>query len=446
MKENYYYYETKTDEGIIYKYLINDDIIESPVFLIKNCNHYGMNHRYNATDEELYRFRDDLQKLNEDIKQHLIYNPLHKSHFRIDLFANNSINSCTYNNLMRNIDQSKIKQIEKINFREFAMIVNCKSSGLMTFRRSLEGQTFKAYTYDFKKFYYEMLKRISIPSTRPIFTTISEINFNKLGFGIYRCMISCSNKRFFQIFNFNKNNHYTHTTLRILYKYREMYGITFTLLPPDDNYNYNFCDYGTKTISLKIWWKHFFNIFDKLLSKCSSNWLLKSYVSLLWGTLCKYNIKSIPKNDMKLYDWDHLSNLNYNNKCEHYMKQYQHNNSHLIDADNAFAYNHFARIKIFLPEYCRMYMFEMVSELNLSKYVIRCQTDSVTFSKEINFEHVTKNSCFNNYYPIIENKSSCLHDDEYITFYNMNNYKHYCDNCDEEFKYDKDNCHPCFIS
>ena len=445
MKDIVYYYKITTDEGIAYKYLINDVIIESPTFLL-NYKYFAMNDKYTSMDSELYRFRDDLHSLNNEIKQHLIYNPLHKTHFKIDLFLYNSINSASYKNLLMNIDQSKLKEIDTINFREFAMMEKCKCSGLMTFNKKLQGETFKCYTYDFKKFYYEMLKRISIPCERPKYTILSTIDFNKLGFGIYRCMISCSNKRFFQIFNFNKDNHYTHTTLRILNKYKDMYGITFTLLPPDDEYNYNFCDYGTKTISLKIWWKHFFNIFDKLLSKCSSNWLLKSYVSMLWGTLCKYSLTIIPKNEIQEYDWDHLTNIKYNEKCEYYLKNCEQNNSSMIDSDNAYTYPHFARIKIFLPEYCRMYMFEMISELNLSKYVIRCQTDSVTFSKPIDFENITKNNRFNNYYPIIENKSSCMHDNEFITFYNMNNYKHYCDKCEQEFKYDKNNCHACFIS
>jgi len=68
-------------------------------------------------------------------------------------------------------------------------------------------------------------------------------------------------------------------------------------------------------------------------------------------------------------------------------------------------------------------MFNFISENELANYVIRCQTDSITFNKKFNFKLF-------DYYPIEEAKSTGN-----IVFKNLNSYFHVCKKCSCEYKY-----------
>ena len=99
----------------------------------------------------------------------------------------------------------------------------------------------------------------------------------------------------------------------------------------------------------------------------------------------------------------------------------------MISANNPFAHGGLGRIKPFLTEYSRNYMFNMISEHNLEQYVIRIQTDSVSFTKPIDFEALGLT-----YIPLLEDKCTGR-----LIFYNVNCYFHVCTECNVEYKYNK---------
>jgi hypothetical protein len=427
-----FYYSCLDNKGLsIYRCLINDstDIQTVECLDYKSTQNYCMNASYEESDVDLFRFRDDLKQLNDQVMNKLYFSKLNKTWFRINVFNYNTLNESILGTITKNIDQEKLKGVVKIDFREFCVYQNCLSAGLMTIDKDLIDQPMKCFGYDYSKYYYNIMKKIQMPICAPTYKTIKKINFDKLGFGIYRCKIICTNKSFWQCFNFNKTHHYTHNTIKILYQYADVYDIKFKLLQPDDKCDYNVVQYA-KTIELKILMKQWFEIMDELLSRCKGSWLAKSFVSQAWGNLCKFNKVKVDEDQVNNYDWNHLDKVTYSDPYEYYNYKTKNGKYQLIKSDNAFA-NIMARMKPFLTEYCRLHIFNFISENSLADQVIRIQTDGIVFKKKYNFDAIP-------YAPIPEAKST-----GYIKFHNLNSYYHICKKCNAEYKYDKNVVHLC---
>lgn len=429
-----FYYSTKDNNGEpIHRCLYEGchDIVSVDALDYKKQKNIRMNSYYTCMDDDLFKFRDDLHKHNDEIRK-IFFKSKTKEIFKVDALKYNTINDAVYNNVLINSDQKTINTIPDIKFREFVMFENCSSCGLMSVNKDILEIPMDVWTCDYSKYYFYMMKKIRIPTCAPVFYVIDEINFDKLDFGYYRCKVICSNKQFWNIFKFNDKHHYSHNTLKLLYKYRERYGIKFKLLEPDKCYNYNMVHYET-TVELKVLFKEWFKVMEKLLKDCSkSNWLVKAYVSQAWGTICSYNKIYVHKDDSESYYFDQLNKIS-NKKYDYYSYEYSDSIFTMIDANKPFKHGGLARIKPFLTEFARGYMFNMVSENNLEGHVLRVQTDSVSFNRSVDFKILNMA-----YYPIPESKST-----GYIVFHNINSYYHVCKKCDCQFKYNKDNVHKC---
>lgn len=322
----YYYKTTNENNKAMFRCLFDGryDIVERKSLDIKNSKNYRMNDKYEATDDDLIQFRDDFLGFNEELRKPFFKNK-EKKVFKIDMLNFNSTNDAVLNNVLMNSDQDRINQIPGIDRREFIMLENCLSCGLMALDKAYIKTPFDSYGYDYSKFYYYMMKKIRIPESAPVFYVMGdeELDYSKLDFGFYRVRVNCINKDFGKVFNFNKTNHYSHNTLKTLYKFREKYDITFTLLPPDSEYNYNMVHYE-KTVELKTLMKGWFNVMDTLLKQCSkSNWHVETLISQARGTLSKYSKHYVTKEESSEYDWDHLKDINYTDKYEYYVHSYE---------------------------------------------------------------------------------------------------------------------------
>lgn len=429
----YYYKTTNENNQTIFRclYGYRCDVVETKSLDIKNHKNFRMNDKYEATDDDLIQFREDFTAFNEELKKPFFKNG--KTVFKVDMLNYNSTNDAVLNNVLMNADQQRINRIPNINRREFTMLEQCLSCGLMTLDKSYIEKPFQSFGYDFSKFYYNIMRKIRIPVSAPVFYVMEELNYDKLDFGFYRVRVNCHDADFMKVFNFNRQNHYSHNTLKLLYKHREKYNITFTLLPPDEEYNYNMVHYE-ETVELKTLMKGWFNVMDTLVKQCSkSNWLVKSLMSQAWGTLSKYKKIGVTKEDSKEYDWDHLKDINSSDKYEYYAHSYENGVFQMIKANKAYAHGGLARIKPFLTEFARGYVFNMLSSQDLAKHVCRAHTDGICFNRPINFPALKLD-----YYPIKENKSSGM-----LKFYNLNCYYHVCGDCDTEYSYDKKNPHKC---
>lgn len=429
-----FYYTLSNDDGTVYRNLgkDSDEITETTELDCKHTRNYMMNSNYKATDADLLKFRDDLIRHNEDIKKTFFRNK-NKDSFKVDVFNYLTMNDAVYNIATVNSDQKTIAKIPNVDFREFVALQNCLTCGLMTVDKNQLDKPLDCYTYDYPKFYYNMMRKIRIPTSKPEYYVLDELNFDHLDFGIYRVKINCSNKQFWTVFKFNPKNHYLHSTLKAVYKYKDRFDITFELLTPDDEYDYNFVWYE-HTVELKILFKNWFKIIDELLKVCDKkNWLLKNYISQIWGNLSTYKKIYVNGEDSDDYDFDHLDRISYKNPYDYYAIEHSNDTYTMINANKPFKHKGLARIKNFLTEYARNYMFNMVCTNNLESFVIRIQTDSVTLTKPVDF---TKLNMV--YYPIAEAKST-----GYIVFHNVNNYKNICLDCGLEYKYCKNAVHEC---
>lgn len=380
----------------------------------KNQKNFAMDSNYKETDEDLYKFRDKITADNEDIKRFFFQNK-DKINFKIDLFNYNTISDAVYNIITVNSNQQKLKLLSKVDSREFEVLSNCLSCGLMGVDKNIISETIHSYGYDYPKYYYHMMRKIRIPLSKPKYNVLDDLNFDQLEFGIYRVKIICNNKQFWNIFKFNSKHHYLYSTLKALYKMKDKFNIEFNLLDVDKNYNYNCVTYD-ETIELKTLFKDWFKICDKLLRDCDKdNKLIKTYVSQAWGTISKYKKIYVDNEEISEYDFGHLDKID---KEQHEYYHYDTKNEihTLIKADDPFSYKGLGRVKTFLSKFSRNYIFNMLTSNNLAKYVIRIQTDSISFTKPIDFNKLNLD-----YFPISEGKTTGL-----ITYYNVNCYRHWC--------------------
>jgi hypothetical protein len=431
----FYYSTTNNQDEYVYRtlQLNGPDTIEEVTDLdYKKEKNFRMDSKYEETDADLFKFRAKMIEDNKDIMKHFLTNK--DKVFKINLFNYNTMEDAIYNIIMVNSDQDKIKTIARVDVKEFRMAEEVQTCGLMSLDKRIIGETFMSYGYDFPKYYYNMMRKIKIPVSAPEYHVIDEIDFSKLGFGVYRVKIVCSNQDFWNIFKFNSRHHYLHSTLRSLYKQKDKYGIEFELLPADEMYDYNFVSYA-EAVELKVLFRNWFKIFDKLLKDVDpDNRLVKSYIAQAWGVLSKYKKIYVEKSDVDQYDWGRLCHIS-KKKYDYYCTKLDGTRYTLVKESDPYTYKGLARIKMFLSEYSRNYMFDLLSKTNLAKDVIRIQTDSVSFKKPVDFTKLKLD-----YYPIAEAKTTGL-----ITYYNVNYYRHWCEECQVEYKHSKRNPHVCIV-
>jgi hypothetical protein len=156
-------------------------------------------------------------------------------------------------------------------------------------------------------------------------------------------------------------------------------------------------------------------------------------MSQAWGTLSRYRKFSVSKEDAREYDWEHLSEINFTEKYKYYAHTYDNGTFSMIEANNAYTHGGLARIKHFLTEYSRGYVFNMLSTHKLAKDVVRIHTDGICFKKPIDFPALKLD-----YYPVPEDKSTGT-----IKFYNLNCYYHICGECEVEYQFIKKMPHRC---
>ena len=179
-----YFYSTLNKYGdTVYRYIDNEEqtttIYETKTLDYKNNKNYAMTSTYNAIDADLFKFRADLNKYNNEIKEHFFKNK-DKKIFKIDVFNYNTIRKTIYNNIIINSDQKTINQIPNIAFKEFLLFEKCLSCGLIRLKQSIIEKPIDVYGYDYSKYYYYMMRKIRIPKSAPRYTTLKNLDFDNL--------------------------------------------------------------------------------------------------------------------------------------------------------------------------------------------------------------------------------------------------------------------------
>jgi hypothetical protein len=225
--------------------------------------------------------------------------------------------------------------------------------------------------------------------------------------------------------------------LKSLAQYVSVFGLSFELLKPTKEYNYNCLVYtNDKLIEGKVLFKNWLEIMLVAKQKIPNNKLLKHLNSSLWGSLIAYEKIYIDSSQIQDYDVSYFSqNIDTQYKIikDHDNKDGSSTHS-MIDLNHAYKTN-MARLKPFISSFGRRRMLENVMKQNLLDNVISIHTDRFSLSKSFtrpidsyNYKKATKKSI--DQHPIEEKKSTGL-----IKFYSNTNYVHVCETCSIEYHY-----------
>jgi hypothetical protein len=386
--------------------------------------------------EDLIKFKSIFSVWCDEIKS-IDLSTQYRKYKPIDYKSYHSHDDAVLFTLKRKNKTEDLKAFQKVSKDEYLVFERCFNAGLNCLnleykydKKDEEKQKpFECYGYDFSRFYAHMLTKISIPKSQGRLCTFENIEIGKLQFGIYRVQINYENKDFTNIFNFSKiNNHYTSSTLNYLDKIKSMYGITFILLKPTEEFNYNALVYDnvkTDLVEGKKIFKNWLEELEKIREKLPNNRLVKHLMTTMWGSSIAYKKEFV--DDISEYDatWQHKSDISeykiLDNKDDKYI---------MVKCDDAYKHG-LARIKPFLTAYARQYMMKFIIDNGLSNDVIRIHTDCLILPYKFDF---TKHE----YHPKAEDKSTGN-----IVFHNAIHYYHVCTKCNCQYRYNDLKNHIC---
>ena len=366
------------------------DIVNLPL----NTNHYHLFKGYEASEEDLIKYAQDFKlwcneiRYNEFLK--IEYTKYSAHFYAVDF---------TFKRLTPKHLYEHHKNIEFIENQWFDA---CHCGGL-TF---CEPGIYNSFGYDFKSQYPNILvsEDFKIPTKEGIPTFIKKLpkyKALKMGTGIYRVNIQCSDHNFKKIFAFSKDNRYVDIYLKFAMKHQKQFNVTIELMV-DDKPNAYLYDESSIENTKPIFY-NWFNKLNELKRLYPKNKLVKHLMSSLWGTLTrKKKINKTPQQvkdenlEIDFFDADYII-------LNHHI--YEHKEYYELENKNE-PYHYQMRIKPYLTAYSKIITAKVALE-DLDN-VIRIQTDNVCFKKEQDFD-------IENLVP--EDKTTGL-----IEFFNCNKY------------------------
>ncbi len=262
---------------------------------------------------------------------------------------------------------------EQIHLYEEEKFVKCYRGGL-TFGQKGE---YNCWTYDFKFFYASIMasKDYHIPLTKGIIKKIKVIP-KCFKFGIYNIQIISNDKNFDKVFAFSKDHHYTHYSLNFVLFYNLNYnGKIELILLSNEALIYNDLISGSKI---------FFCWYSRLLElrvEFPENKLIKKLGSTGWGEIQSY--KSIYKTEEEVIN-ENLE-IGFDFTCEYYIEDItikEDTELFKLVSTKEKLYDYNFRMKAFITDYARVKMAKIALK-NIDD-VVRIQTDSITYSRNIN--------------------------------------------------------------
>jgi len=384
--------------------------------------------------ESLIKFKKDYNDWVDEIKRVLFYtdegkkyrlNPKHYKNLKT------AVRKIVFN--FSKISEKECKsQIDNIDKDEYLILSNCYNAGLMTADSEKVNVPMDIYGYDFTSMYPDRQSFISIPKSRGKKIILDKLDFNKLECGVYRVQINYSNPKFKLLFGFSQENHYHSSTLRNIYKHKELFGLSFKLLDPDEDYSYNAYIYvNSEFVNCSEIFGEWFISMQKIRAQCSkTNQLIKYLISSSWGVLTESKKIQIGFDEIEKYDTDN----------QYYYKETNEKGHILIDYNDIAYSKGLYRIKQILTASVRNFIMNYAIKNEIINKIVRIHTDSYMLSSPQEF-NVPKNKCKRTneiIKPKPEAKST-----GYIKIYNSQRYVHICKKCNVEYKYNPGENHFC---
>jgi hypothetical protein len=314
------------------------------------------------------------------------------------------------------------KEHDTIDDIESKYIDKPYNGGLMYVKDMTE--TEKVYTNDKNMYYTEIMGNENydffIPDKKGYETHITKLKLKKLKYGFYHIKIEAKTDDAYKIFSFNIDSWYNYYCVKFVLENEEYFDYE---LITDVEYNAYLYDSVVKCSDICNGW---FKKLTYLKSSFPKNKLVKN-LTRAWGGLSmkntiKVNEEEIIKNPDKYESYEIIDTLTYGTDGEDdYLVV------HKLKNINDQVYKHNIRLKSWLNSYCRCNLAKTILK-NIDK-VVRVQTDSITYNKNVKPDETEKR----------EEKTT-----GYIIFKSVNSYFHECVVCKKQFKYKDLNLHQAY--
>ena len=276
------YYKTLEDN---HRCIFDDDQFETPDYLPdqKECHHYEMFKGYNATDEGLVKFKSDMIRWNEELKNNTI---LPIDYFKY--YTHYSAVELTFKRLCK----GKYEDHEPIDATESKWIENTHNGGLTYCNVG----THDSFGFDFSSFYPSLMGQYKfiLPNKRGsemFLTVIPEV----ISLGFYRVKITSEHKHATKLFAFSPEHTYNNISLSHAMDLQHNFGFKIELIIDDKPNAYIYPTASSSVgmqpngIRASSVWGVWVDKLIKIKTKFPRNKLIKHILSSLWGSLSRGN-------------------------------------------------------------------------------------------------------------------------------------------------------------
>lgn len=350
--------------------------------LTYDTSYFYMAGKYEASDDELKRYADDLMK-SSDMLTSFIISRFTKIFHPFNYITPFSLKSgkIAYRNHRDNItnfcklfiNKTVYRSLEVIDRHEYLWESLTNRGGLVY---SVKG-VYNSYGYDFSNFYASILasKSFRFPTQAGKMIYLDCIpEFKEIKYGYYKVIIQYTNSNVKKLLATSKNNVYTHFDLKQALKLKCVYDdITITL---DTSSKYNALIYEKEQLALG------YNVFNKwyqaileLKIQYPTNILTKMLSSSMWGHITRKNTLTVTE---ELGD---TMNIGTSDSVDYYiLDSFTTNKGEMLKLLNMKKpFLEQFRLTAFLTAYGRQKVANIVQQ-NIDD-VIRVHTDGVCFSK-----------------------------------------------------------------
>ena len=352
------YFKTLEDN---HRCLYNDDHFETLEYLPNNneYHHYEVFKGYDATDDGLTKFKSDMIRWNEELKNNDV---LTIDYFKY--FTHYSAVLMTFKRLCK----GKYEDHEPIDAIESKWIESTHNGGLTYCNSGI----YNSYGYDFSAFYPSLMGQYKfiLPNKKGVEKYLTELP-DKIELGFYRVKITSEHKHATKLFAFSPDHVYNNISLTHAFELQDDFNFTIELII-DDKPNAYIYPPGVRSSSIFGVWV---DKLAKIKLKYPKNKLIKHLLSSLWGSLSQTN------NIIKT--WDEIQEeglkIGIGSNFDYKIIDYKAEKDYYKLQCMAEPYRHNIRLKSFLTAYGRVKISE-VAQTNLDG-CIRIHTDGIVFNK-----------------------------------------------------------------
>lgn len=340
---------------------------------------------YEATIKGMQAYEKDFNAYCEDLKrsqvEKIIYRKYWNDYGALEITFNRFSDKAIRDRLSASVTMNEVEWIQRCN------------NGVHSYldEEYLEKKV-QCYGYDYSGFYpwIMSLKLLMIPKVEGkncILNSIDEIDIRKPGF--YRVKVSYTNKNLCKVFQFSKDDTYTHTSIKFLkYIHHNMPKIfkegdvTLELIQDGKPNAHIYDEWFTGDEVFGKW----YDIMSKLKEEQPKNKLIKWLTSGLWGYLSRYKYDYIDDEETFEYEDEEYRFLNVNMYCDE-----EGNNIHkMINREKPGT--RLLLLKPFITSLGRKYLAEAIYKFDPElRNIIRCYCDDLVLRKPIDKIPNTKN-------------------------------------------------------